>query len=107
MIGVFARTAKRRGRHDIGGRIDTPTAGPQAGKRAIDGLEIDCPPRQRSVGMLQRLPCLYLVEDLEQDGTKENLAWLLRAVGAILDLTYEVLTDAVSGAVHVREPVSA
>jgi hypothetical protein len=45
MIGVLARTAEGWSGHDIGGRIDTLTAGLQAAKRAIDGLEIDRLPR--------------------------------------------------------------
>ena len=83
------------------------TAGPQQGERAVHGLKIDVPPSQGSVGMLQCLPGLYLIENLKKDGAKENFAWLLRAVGAILDLTYKVLTDAVSNTENVCKPISS
>ncbi len=107
MIRVLMCSTHGRGGHDIGRRIDMLTACSQAGEAAINGLKVDRPPRQRPMRILQCLPCFDLIEDLEKDSTKENFTGLLRAVGAILNITNEILTDAVGNAEYIREPVSS
>ncbi len=81
----FTLATVRRRWHDVGRRIDAVPSPAQVLKRAIERSRIEFRPRDRAEMLFQCLPCFDSVEYLEQNGSKEDFAWLLGTVSPSLD----------------------
>src|SRR6266849_4217484 len=103
MICVFADVTERRRRHNVSGGIKCLAAAHHVIERLSNCVQIDPLPDQRTKLSLKRLPRFDPIEELEQHRAKEDFRRRRRTLGMILDLSDEILADAIAYAVGVRK----
>jgi hypothetical protein len=103
VIPMLPGTTERWARHDVRGGVKDAASSEHVIENARVAFELKSLPRRMAKSMLDLLPRLNAIKELEENRSEENLFRPL--VTLIENTANEVLAHAIRGTVHVREPV--
>src|SRR3990167_2654187 len=89
------------GRHDVGGRVDSAPCPHRLAQNFVVVLELVVLERDLAESVLKQLPRLDLIEELEQQSTKEHFGQRLREIVAVDHMPDQVLADTIRSAIRV------